>query len=132
MLPMSVFGCRIFVSDGPPPRLVYNSRRAQAQEACIQMLDRRRFLGVCSALGVSSTLFPGVLWALAEQKEKVTKQMIDEAALVADVPIADEYKQMMLDGLNDQIKGYEEIFKLNIANSVPPALIFDHILTGME
>ena len=64
------------------------------------MLDRRRFLGVCSALGVSSTLFPGVLWALAEQKEKVTKQMIDEAALVADVPIADEYKQMMLDGLN--------------------------------
>src|SRR5438552_11436409 len=96
------------------------------------MLDRRRFLGVCSALGVSSTLFPGVLWALAEQKEKVTKQMIDEAALVADVPIADEYKQMMLDGLNDQIKGYEEIFKLHIANSVPPALIFDPILPGME
>src|SRR5437870_2382772 len=76
------------------------SRRTYAQEARIQMLDRRRFLGVCSALGVSSTLFPGVLWALAEQKEKVTKQMIDEAALVADVPIADEYKQMMLDGLN--------------------------------
>ena len=96
------------------------------------MLDRRRFLGVCSALGVSSTLFPGVLWALAEQKEKVTKQMIDEAALVADVPIADEYKQMMLDGLNDQIKGYEEIFKLHIANSVPPALVFDPILPGME
>ena len=96
------------------------------------MLDRRRFLGVCSALGVSSTLFPGVLWALAEAKEKVTKEMIDEAALVADVPIADEYKQMMLDGLNDQIKGYEEIFKLHIANSVAPALIFDPILPGIE
>jgi len=96
------------------------------------MLDRRRFLGFCSAMGVSGTLFPGVLWAMAEEKTKVTKEMIDEAALVADVPIPDEYKQMMVAGLNDQIQGFDEIYKLHIANNVPPALIFDPVLPGME
>ena len=95
------------------------------------MLNRRNFLSVCSGLGLTTTLFPGVLWAMAEKKDKVTKEMIDEAALVADVPIADEYKQMMIDGLNDQIKGYDAIYALHMPNSVPPALIFDPILPGM-
>ena len=30
-------------------------------------LDRRRFLGVCSAFGLGTTLLPGVLYALAEE-----------------------------------------------------------------
>ena len=71
------------------------------------MLDRRSFLSICSGLGLTTTLFPGVLWSMAESKNKVTKEMIDEAALVADVPIPDEYKQMMVDGLNDQVKAYD-------------------------
>jgi Asp-tRNA(Asn)/Glu-tRNA(Gln) amidotransferase A subunit family amidase len=96
------------------------------------MLDRRRFLGVCSAAGITGTLLPGVLWAMAQEKDKVTKEMIDEAALVADVPIADEYKQMMIDGLNEQIKGYDQIYALHMANAVPPCLVFDPVLPGMS
>ena len=95
------------------------------------MVDRRRFLAVCSALGLSTTLFPGVLWAMAEEAKKVTKEMIDNAAVIADVPIPDEDKQMMLDSLNQQAKGYEDIYKLHIPNSEPPALIFDPVLPGM-
>src|SRR5437868_2551052 len=95
------------------------------------MLDRRNFLSICSGLGLTTTLFPGILWSMAESKSKVTKEMIDEAALVADVPIPDEYKQMMVDGLNDQVKAYDSIYALHIPNSVPPALVFDPILPGM-
>src|SRR5262249_25375473 len=56
-----------------------------------------------------------------------TKEMIENAALIADVPISDEYKEMMLENLNDRAKGYEEIYKLKVPNSVAPALIFDPV-----
>src|SRR5579864_3197568 len=98
------------------------------------MLDRRRFLTACSGMGLGTTLFPGVLWAQAQAQgaRKITKAMIDEAAAVAGVAIADDYKQMMLDNLNEQAKGYAGIYALHIQNSVEPALLFDPVLPGMK
>jgi len=96
------------------------------------MLDRRRFMAACTGMGLGSTLFPGVLWAQAQAHAtpKITREMIDAAAFVADVNIADEYKQMMLDDLNDHAKGYEEIYALHMPNSVEPALVFDPVVPG--
>jgi Asp-tRNA(Asn)/Glu-tRNA(Gln) amidotransferase A subunit family amidase len=98
------------------------------------MLDRRDFMKTCSGMGLAGTLFPGALWAQAEAQgaKKITKEMIENAAAIADVPIADEYKEMMLENLNDQAKGYEEIYALHMANSVEPALIFDPVPPGMK
>src|SRR5438105_4745218 len=96
------------------------------------MLDRRNFMKTCSGLGLAGTLFPGVLWAQAQGATKITKEMIDNAAAIADVTIADEYKEMMLADLNDHAKGYEEIYKLKIPNSVDPAVLFDPMLPGMK
>ncbi len=98
------------------------------------MLDRRNFMKTCSGMGLAGTLFPGVLWAQAQAQgaKKITKEMIENAAAVADVPIADDYKEMMLENLNEQAKGYEEIYKLHIPNSVEPALLFDPVLPGMK
>src|SRR6202007_1459134 len=39
------------------------------------MLDRRTFLAVCSRLGLTTTLLPGVLWGLAEEKKRITREM---------------------------------------------------------
>src|SRR5438270_2613772 len=96
------------------------------------MLDRRAFLGVCSRFGVAGTLLPGVLWAMAEDKAKITREMIENAARIADVPIADDYKEMMLDSLNQFSKSFDAIYALHIPNDVPPALIFDPVLPGMN
>lgn len=98
------------------------------------MLDRRRFLSACSGLGLSGTLFPGVLWAQAQAQgaTKITKEMIENAAAIADVPIPEEDKEMMLDNLNQQAKSYEAIYALHIPNSVAPCLIFDPVLPGMK
>jgi hypothetical protein len=64
-------------------------------------VDRRRFLGVCTAMGLGQTLLPGVLWGMAAQQqnsqqakaegagvdhdhlEAITPEMIDAAAAIA-------------------------------------------------
>ena len=104
--------------------------------------NRRKFLAVSATFGVAHTLFPGVLLGIAEaqaaaapeKKEppKITKAMIDDAATIADVHISDEYKEMMLDNLNDALKDYDAIHALQLQNSVAPALVFQPILPGTK
>jgi Asp-tRNA(Asn)/Glu-tRNA(Gln) amidotransferase A subunit family amidase len=98
------------------------------------MVDRRNFMKACSGMGLAGTLFPGVLWAQAQAQgaKKITLEMIENAASIADVAIADEYKEALLANLNDQAKRYEEIFALHMPNSAEPALVFDPVLPGMK
>src|SRR4051812_27150156 len=101
--------------------------------------DRRHFLNVCTAFGLGSTLMPGVLWGMvqnpAAKKEdlpRITKEMIDEAALIAGVDIKDEYRDMMVGDLNDQLKSYKAIYDMKIPNSVAPAVSFNPVLPGIK
>ncbi len=96
------------------------------------MLDRRTFLAVCSRLGLTTTLLPGVLWAMADEKGKITRDMIDCASAIADVHINDEYKDMMLESLNDFTKDYDAIYAMKLGNDVPPAFNFDPVPPGMK
>src|SRR5262249_28005290 len=50
----------------------------------------------------------------------------------ADVRILDEYKDMMLESLNDYPKSFEAIYGLQIKNEVAPAVLFDPVLPGMK
>src|SRR5882724_227139 len=99
-----------------------------------KMLERRDFVRKCAGMGFAGTLLPGVLWAQAQEAgaKKITKEMIEGAATIADVPLSDEYKEMMLENLNDQASGYEEIYKLHMPNSVAPALIFDPVTSSTK
>jgi len=92
--------------------------------------DRRAFLGVCSAFGVAATLLPGVLWSEIQKRAvaRVTREMIDDAAVVAGLEIADEHKASMVRGLNEQLDGFEQIRQLKLDNDAAPALLFDPVL----
>ncbi|HEX4021102.1 MAG TPA: amidase [Acidobacteriaceae bacterium] len=103
------------------------------------ILNRRRFFSVCSRLGFASTLLPGVLYTLAAQAQDqadgnalpaITPEMIEQAAALADVPIAPAQITMMLEGLNHQRTGYTAIRRLHLANHVPPAYVFDPLPPG--
>src|SRR6267378_6074869 len=113
---------------------ILRARLLDSTRGRTRMLDRRNFMKTCSGMGLAGTLFPGVLWAEAQAQgaKKISKEMIENAATIADVPISEEYKEMMLESLNDRAKGYEEIYKLHIPNSVDPALVFDPVLPGMK
>ena len=107
-------------------------------------LDRRDFLTITGRFGLASTLFPGALYTLAAQAQdqqqseasptlpKITREMIDQAAALAGIAIAPEYKQAMLDGLNQQREGYAEVRKLHLPNSVAPAYVFDPLPPGAK
>jgi len=87
------------------------------------MLDRRNFMKTCSDWGWQEHVAGSVVGQAQRRAPRKSQEMIDNAASIADVAIADDYKQMMLDNLNEHAKGYEEIHKLHIPNSVEPALI---------
>jgi Asp-tRNA(Asn)/Glu-tRNA(Gln) amidotransferase A subunit family amidase len=95
------------------------------------MLDRRLFLASCSKVGLGATLFPGTLWALAHRNGTVTKEMIEQAAVIADVAIPAEFRDAMLSSLNDHVDGYDAIHELHLPNGVAPALNFDPTLPSM-
>ena len=95
-------------------------------------LERRAFLSYCSRVGVAASLFPGVLWALNEEKGPITKELIAEAATVSDIKITPEQSDMMVKDLNDVLKDYDAIHALQIPNEVPPAFVFDPVLPGMK
>jgi hypothetical protein len=108
----------------------------------ISELNRRKFLAISATYGVAHTLFPGALMGMAQtqaagapeksEAPRITRAMIDDAATVAGVHISDEYKDMMLDNLNDALKDYDAIHALHIENSVSPALVFQPILPGTK
>jgi len=105
-------------------------------------LDRRGFLSACTSAGITSALFPGVLYTLAVQAQesastdqskppKITGEMIDQAAIMAGIgPFTDEQKKMMIDGLVDQNGSFKAIRKLKLPNSVAPAFVFQPQLPG--
>ncbi len=106
-------------------------------------LDRRSFLAFSGRFGLASTLFPGVLYALAAQAQnsptttepevaKITADMINQAAALAGVHVAPEHIAMLLDGLNEQRSAYTQIRNLHLPNSVPPAYVFDPLPPGVS
>lgn len=96
--------------------------------------NRRCFLCYFSALGLGSTLFPGVLWGrLQDQKPPyVTKQMLREAAAVAGVEFNDHQLDSMVDGVNKNLPHWDELRKIPLDNSVAPPIFFNPVVPGMK
>src|SRR4051812_17156883 len=63
--------------------------------------DRRAFMAYFGALGLSSTLLPGVLWAQANQQQgtPITKEMIAAAEQIAGLEFTDDERTAIANGL---------------------------------
>ncbi|HEX9887696.1 MAG TPA: amidase [Longimicrobiales bacterium] len=93
-------------------------------------LERRGFLGYFSALGLGGTLFPGVLWARAQERGEVTIGMVAEAEKIAGLEFSEAEREMMVRGLDGNLRAYRELREQPIPNGVSPALRFDANLPG--
>src|SRR5512136_1379041 len=105
--------------------------------------DRRSFLAYFSSLGLTSTLFPGVLWArLSEVKApegktpeaapppltQLTKDMLRDAAAISGLEFTDEQLDKMLKGVTENTVKLEALRKMEIDNSIAPPLYFNPVL----
>ncbi|HEX9728647.1 MAG TPA: amidase [Gemmatimonadales bacterium] len=91
-------------------------------------LDRRAFMQYFAGLGLGTTLFPGVLWSRVQDEDRVTKEMLSDAEAVAGLEFTDEERELMLRGLNNNLRAYQRLRSIAIPNSVPPALTFDPVV----
>lgn len=99
-----------------------------------QIVSRRRFFAYFSSIGVSSTLFPEILWAKfqEQQAEKISKEMLVHAEKIAGLEFTDEERELMLEGVNENLESYQKLRQISIDNSVPPAIQFSPLVPGMK
>lgn len=88
-------------------------------------LRRREFLAYFSGVGLGGTLFPGVLWAESRSVPEITAETVARAAEVAGLEFTEEEREMMLQGLEGNLRSYAALREVAIPNEVPPALHFD-------
>jgi Asp-tRNA(Asn)/Glu-tRNA(Gln) amidotransferase A subunit family amidase len=93
-------------------------------------LDRRSFMSYFTGIGLTSTLFPGVLWAKLSSGADITVETIASAEEVAGLHFDPEERELMLDGLKQQEQRIEALHKIHLDNSVSPAIRFDPLPPG--
>lgn len=94
--------------------------------------DRRAFMAYFSSIGLGSTLFPGVLWAQAQQQQgpEITKETIAAAEQIADVSFTDEERAAIARGLQQARNSIDQLHKVPLDMSVLPAIVFDPVPPG--
>lgn len=96
---------------------------------------RRAFLAAFAGTGLAGTLFPGALWARWQQDEEephITAEMIADAERLAGLELTPEEREMMRRGLDENLESFERLRALEIPNEVPPALVFEPVMPGVE
>src|SRR6476646_9540605 len=95
-------------------------------------LDRRSFMSYFTGIGLTSTLFPGVLWANLANGADITVETIASAEEVAGLHFDPEERELMLDGLKQQEQRIEALHKVSLPNSVSPAIVFNPVPPGKK
>jgi len=93
-------------------------------------MNRRRFVGYFSTIGLSATLLPGALAAVAQEAEQITVDMIAQAEKIAGLTFTGEERKAMVRGLNGFRRNYTSIRELKMDNSVPFSLYFNPVPPG--
>lgn len=89
------------------------------------LLPRRQFVATLSALGAGGGLFPGVLWAKAQDATEVTAAVIEEAEKVVGLSFSPEQRAMMVARLRVNRGSFDVIRRVDIPDEVTPPFHFD-------
>ena len=95
--------------------------------------DRRAFMAYFGAVGLSSTLLPGVLWSQVQQQgTEITKEMIAGAEEISGLKFSDEERTAMVRSLQSMRGNLQQLHKEPLDQSILPAIVFDPVPPGKE
>ena len=86
---------------------------------------RRRVLRFLAVAGIGSVVFRRALVALAQDRPKVTSEMIDQAEWVTGLDLTEDERKLMLEGVNELLEDYAKLREIRLTNDVAPALRFE-------
>lgn len=94
---------------------------------------RRRFLAYCSFAGLSSTLFPGLLWGRVQEAPsgRVTLEMVREASRLAGLEFTESEQRDMIGTLNRILTHTDTLHADPPANDALSPLHFDPRVPGV-
>ena len=97
--------------------------------------NRRRFLGYFAATGLGGTLLPGALLAVAQDAAEITPDMVAAAAEIAGLPLSEEARKQIAEGLNRKtglLQNFASLRDMGLGNDTPSALVFNPVLPGTK
>ncbi len=92
--------------------------------------DRRSFMTYFASIGLGSTLLPGVLWASVSSGAEISAATIAAAEELAGLTFDEAERTMMVDGLKTTQARIAALHKVELPNSLSPALKFDPMPPG--
>ena len=96
------------------------------------VLNRRAFLGLFPALGLGASIGPRLPVQPRAATRRITADMVADGEKLVGLTFTDQQRELMLDGVNDNLERYEALRTLKLPNHVPPAYSFDPMVPGVD
>ncbi len=98
-------------------------------------MNRRRFVGYFSAVGLGSSLIPGALTAVAQDADTITPEMVQAASNLAGLTFTTEEVEKIAEDFNGRrspLPQYESLRDMDLGNDTPPSLVFNPVPASMK
>ena len=86
--------------------------------------SRRQFLGRSTALGLAAVLAPELMRSAHAQTDEITDEILERAETLAGLQFSAEDRELMRESVQEHLDSLRAIEGLEIANQVPPAMLF--------
>lgn len=98
-------------------------------------INRRRFIGYFTALGLGATILPETLTCTAQDNLTITSEMVASAARIAGVQFSEEELEKIAEDLSGKrgfVSQYEMMREAKLGNGVYPSIVFNPMPPGFK
>ncbi len=87
-------------------------------------MRRRDFVQFLSVLSAGGTIFGDAVLTLAQEGQKVTREMVIQAEEIAGLHFTDAQRDLLIPNLQRYLQNIQKVREMSIPPEIPPALYF--------